>query len=107
MRIGITCYPTYGGSGIVAPKGQYIAGPVWDKEALVYGEINLGDCDRGRIGINLTGIYDRTDILNLGLREDNYEPLAPIQATRDNIRLERIARRLNRLESGMRSLRSQ
>ncbi|MBI4284862.1 MAG: carbon-nitrogen hydrolase family protein [Chloroflexi bacterium] len=64
-----------GGSGIVSPFGEYIAGPVYDKETIVYADIDLGDTDRSRDGVNLSGIYSRWDLLSLNLREETYEPL--------------------------------
>ena len=67
-----------GGSGIVSPWGEYIAGPVYDKEAIVYADIDLGDTDRARNAINLTGIYSRWDILSLTMRQDPCEPIVPM-----------------------------
>lgn len=33
----------FGGSGIVAPNGEYLAGPLYDGEGIVYAEIDLTD----------------------------------------------------------------
>lgn len=69
-----------GGSGIVGPFGEYIAGPVYDEETIVYGDIDLADTDRSRDGVSLTGIYSRWDLLSLNVRQETYEPLVPMEA---------------------------
>jgi predicted amidohydrolase len=71
-----------GGSGIIGPNGQYIAGPVYDQEAIVYGDIDLSLIDRARSGLSILGSYNRWDILNLGVREEEYEAAAPLQGIR-------------------------
>lgn len=68
-----------GGSGIVNPWGEYVAGPVYDKETIVYADIDLGDTDRARNSINLAGIYSRWDILNVNIRQEPYDSLVPME----------------------------
>lgn len=68
-----------GGSGIVGPDGRYIVGPVYDKETVVYADINLADTDRSRIGTNLTGIYSRWDLINLNVSMEPCEPIVPMK----------------------------
>jgi predicted amidohydrolase len=70
-----------GGSGIVNPYGEYVAGPVYDEEKIVYGEIDLGEIDRSRYAVNLTGIYSRWDILSLNRRQEVYTPFTPMFET--------------------------
>jgi len=53
-------YP--GGSGIINPRGQYIAGPVYDKEEIVYGEIDLEQITRAKSVIDCAGHFSRPDI---------------------------------------------
>lgn len=64
-----------GGSGIISPSGTYIAGPVFDKETIVFGEIDLAECDRARHATNLAGIYSRWDLFQLRVRGDDYVPV--------------------------------
>ncbi len=71
-----------GGSGIISPFGTYIAGPVYDEETIVYGEIDLSDTDKARVAVNLTGAYSRWDLLSLNVNQAAYEPLVPME-TRD------------------------
>jgi nitrilase len=72
-----------GGSGIVSPSGTYIAGPVYDAETIVYGDIDLSDIDKARFAVNLTGAYSRWDLLSLNVRQENYEPVVPMEAAED------------------------
>ncbi|MDP2931549.1 MAG: carbon-nitrogen hydrolase family protein [Chloroflexota bacterium] len=69
-----------GGSGIVNPEGEYIAGPVYDQETIVYGDIDLAECDRTRFANNTTGYYARWDLLNLNVNQATYQPLVPMEA---------------------------
>ncbi|MFC1867204.1 nitrilase-related carbon-nitrogen hydrolase [Thermodesulfobacteriota bacterium] len=66
----------HGGSGVVNPNGEYIAGPVYDEETIVYGDVDLGLIDQSLFAVNLTGAYTRWDILNVNVRQEPYEPLA-------------------------------
>jgi predicted amidohydrolase len=68
-----------GGSGIVNPHGEYIAGPVYDQETIVYGDIDLAEIDRSQYAINLVGIYSRWDLLNLNVRQEPYEPMVDME----------------------------
>ena len=69
-----------GGSGIIDPSGNYIAGPVYDEETIVYADIDLSDIDKTRFATNLTGYYSRWDLLNLNVQQETYEPLMPMPA---------------------------
>jgi len=72
-----------GGSGIVNPAGEYVAGPVYDEETIVYGDIDLENNFRTRVGVNLTGIYDRRDLYNLNVRQDSYQAVTPMERKPD------------------------
>ncbi len=56
-------YP--GGSGIINPRGEYIAGPVYDREEIVYAEIDTDMIIRAKAVIDAAGHFSRPDILNL------------------------------------------
>ncbi len=68
-----------GGSGIVNPRGEYIAGPVYDQETIVYGDIDLAQNDLNRYAVNLTGAYSRWDIINVNVREEAYQPIVSME----------------------------
>ena len=67
---GLIC----GGSGIVNPWGEYIAGPVYNEETIVYGDIDLAEMDKARFAVNLTGAYSRWDLINLNVQGETYQP---------------------------------
>lgn len=67
--------PLVGGSSICGPDGEYITGPLMDKEAIIYGEIDLSEIPGKRAPVNLTGLYARWDILSLNVREQPFEPV--------------------------------
>ncbi len=71
-----------GGSGIVSPGGRYIAGPVYDKETIVYGDVDLAEVDRSHSTANLTGVYSRWDLLSLNVQQSTYQPAVPMANTR-------------------------
>ncbi|MBN2566337.1 MAG: hypothetical protein JXB46_11565, partial [Candidatus Eisenbacteria bacterium] len=68
-----------GGSGIVGPFGTYVTDPVFDQEAIVYGDIDLQEADKARFAVNLTGAYSRWDILGLRIGDGEYEPVTEIR----------------------------
>jgi predicted amidohydrolase len=73
-------YQSYGGSAIINPFGEIVAGPVRDQETIVYGEIDLSVNEMARGIINITGLYSRWDILSLLVRQNAYEPIMPMEA---------------------------
>ncbi len=66
---------TFGGSCIINPFGVIVAGPETYKETIVYHDIDLKLNAMAKSIINLTGIYSRWDILNLAVRENEYQPV--------------------------------
>lgn len=56
-------YP--GGSGIISPRGEYIAGPIYDVEEIVYGEVDRDLIIRAKAVIDGVGHFSRPDILRL------------------------------------------
>jgi len=60
-------YP--GGSGIINPRGEYIAGPIYDKEDIVYADIDMDMIIRAKAVIDAVGHFSRPDILELNIKE--------------------------------------
>jgi nitrilase len=58
----VTCR---GGSVIVSPLGDVLAGPLWDQEGILYAELDLGDIVRARFDFDASGHYDRPDVFHL------------------------------------------
>lgn len=60
---------TRGGSCIVNPLGEIIAGPVYDEEAILTADIDLDDIVRGKFDLDTVGHYARPDIFELIVNE--------------------------------------
>ncbi|EDU43611.1 hydrolase [Pyrenophora tritici-repentis] len=55
-----------GGSMIVSPLGEVIAGPLWEEEdELLVAEVDFEDCERGRLDFDSAGSYSRMDSFKL------------------------------------------
>ncbi|KAF4305676.1 Nitrilase/cyanide hydratase conserved site [Botryosphaeria dothidea] len=55
-----------GGSCIVGPYGDVLAGPTWENEDDVLAvEVDFEECDRGRLDIDVAGSYARNDAFKL------------------------------------------
>lgn len=49
-----------GGSAIIAPDGEVVAGPQWeDHLGLIYADVDFEDCIRGRLDLDAAGSYSR------------------------------------------------
>jgi nitrilase len=56
---------TAGGSCIVSPLGDVLAGPVYNEEALLFADLDLADTVRGKFDFDVTGHYARPDVFEL------------------------------------------
>jgi nitrilase len=64
-----------GGSVIIAPSGEVIAGPLWDKEGILYADLDLSEITKAKIDFDVVGHYSRPDVFQLNV---NREPQPPI-----------------------------
>ncbi len=60
-----------GGSGIISPRGEYLAGPLYDKEGILYAEIDTDMIIRAKAVIDSVGHFSRPDILSLNINEEH------------------------------------
>jgi nitrilase len=60
---------TRGGSCIVSPLGQVLAGPVYDEETVLTADLDLGDTVRGKFDLDVVGHYARPDVFQLLVNE--------------------------------------
>jgi len=65
-----------GGSVIVSPFGEIIAGPLYNKEGILYADLNLSEIVRAKVDFDVVGHYARTDIFQLHV---NSEPQPPVR----------------------------
>ena len=56
-----------GGSAILAPDGSYLAGPLYDEEAILYAELDPSALLAERQRFDPVGHYHRPDVLRLGV----------------------------------------
>ena len=56
-----------GGSCIIGPLGQVLAGPVYGEDALLLAEIDLGDIPRAQMDFDPVGHYARPDVFQLAV----------------------------------------
>ena len=62
---------TRGGTVIVAPDGEIVAGPLFDEEGTVIADCDLGRTVRAKYGFDAVGHYSREDVLLGALANGN------------------------------------
>jgi nitrilase len=64
-----------GGSCIVNPLGQILAGPNYSQECILTAELDLDDIARGKFDFDVVGHYARPDIFSLHVNEQPQSPV--------------------------------
>ncbi len=67
---------TRGGSAIISPFGEVIEGPLYDRDGILYAELDMAEVVRARVDFDVTGHYARADIFTLTVNE---EPALPVK----------------------------
>jgi nitrilase len=65
----------HGGSAIIAPGGEYLAGPVYDQEAIITAEIDLERIGLQKWFFDGSGHYSRPDVLQLRWHRHSKRPV--------------------------------
>ncbi|MBK6805455.1 MAG: nitrilase [Betaproteobacteria bacterium] len=65
-----------GGSAIIGPLGNVLAGPDFEGEAILTAELDLGDIGRGKFDFDVAGHYSRPDVFRLIVNE---APMSPVE----------------------------
>jgi nitrilase len=73
--LGNSSWTFFGGSGIINPAGEYIAGPVYDEETIVYGEIDLGLIPLRKAAIDTTGRDTAWETISLNVDPTIHRPI--------------------------------
>jgi nitrilase len=58
-----------GGSAILDPLGQYLAGPLYHEEAILVADLDLDRLEEARFDFDVTGHYARPDVFTLRVNE--------------------------------------
>lgn len=64
-----------GGSVIVSPMGEVLAGPLYNEEGLISAEIETDDIVKARYDFDVSGHYARPDVFQLTVDESQKRPL--------------------------------
>ncbi|KAI2631603.1 carbon-nitrogen hydrolase [Xylaria nigripes] len=71
-----TKFISRGGSSIVSPFGDVLAGPQWeDDEGIMYADVDMEDCVRGRLDLDAAGSYSRNDSFKFAVQGLELDPL--------------------------------
>jgi nitrilase len=64
-----------GGSAIISPFGDVLAGPLYDREDILFADLDMSDIARGKFDLDVTGHYSRPDLFQLVVNE---KPMPPV-----------------------------
>jgi len=62
-----------GGSVIVSPMGEVISGPLFDKEGILYAELDMAEIIRSKVDMDVVGHYARPDVFQLQINEEPFK----------------------------------
>lgn len=65
-----------GGSAIINPLGEYVAGPLFDKEGMLVADLDLALIVQGKYDFDVVGHYARPDVFRLIVNE---KPILPVE----------------------------
>ena len=68
-----------GGSCIISPLGEVLAGPARDGEEILFADIDLDEIARGKFDLDVAGHYARPDVFRLIVDEAPMPPVSPAQ----------------------------
>lgn len=74
--------PGGGYSGIIGPRGNYLAEPENEGETILYADLDMDEIVKAKLIVDSVGHYARPDVVRLVLNSDNQ---APIQIEGDQV----------------------
>ncbi len=70
-----------GGSAIISPLGEVLAGPLFDQEGMLFAELDLAEVARSKFDFDVVGHYARPDVFQLLVNE---MPAIPVKYTQND-----------------------
>lgn len=64
-----------GGSVIVSPLGDILAGPLYDQEGTLFAALDRGEVTRGKLDFDVAGHYARADLFRLQVARGSQHPV--------------------------------
>jgi nitrilase len=58
-----------GGSVVISPLGEILAGPLWDKPGILYADLNKEDLVKAKMDFDVFGHYHRPDVFEFNYRK--------------------------------------
>jgi nitrilase len=71
-----------GGSVIISPLGDVLAGPLYDQEGMLFADLDLAQIAQSKFDFDVTGHYARPDVFQLIINE---KPLLPVTYRTNNV----------------------
>ena len=65
-----------GGSVIISPLGEVLAGPLYDQEEILYADLDMSEIVRAKVDFDVVGHYARPDVFQVSVNE---QPTAPVK----------------------------
>ncbi len=73
-------YLVTGGSAIIGPDGEFLAGPLWKDEGILYADLDLNRIVEEHQLFDVTGHYARPDVLSLRFDASRRNVLEPMHS---------------------------
>ena len=77
-----------GGSAIISPLGEYLAGPLYGEEGILYADLDLAAIAGAKFDFDPVGHYARPDVLRLNVDTEprqavrfGPDPVPPLELT--------------------------
>ena len=65
-----------GGSVIISPLGEILAGPLYDQEGILYADLDMNEIIRAKVDFDVVGHYSRPDVFQLSVNEKPNIPVS-------------------------------
>ncbi len=71
-----------GGSAIVSPFGEYLAGPLFDEEGILFADLDMSLIPKGKFDFDVAGHYARPDVFQLTVDESPKRAVETVKTTK-------------------------